>query len=126
MVRQVSRTGDSSTLDWRVPGSAGEPPRGGQLIRAIVIGNLAYATLIAFAMGRRGTSFSIGEGAKVGALVGFLVWCTVDFIFYGTTNVANQTRTVVDPLLEIVHGGLGGAAIGAVLRQLPAPATVPA
>jgi len=91
-----------------------------------VIGNLAYATLIAFAMGRRGTSFSIGEGAKVGALVGFLVWCTVDFIFYGTTNVANQTRTVVDPLLEIVHGGLGGAAIGAVLRQLPAPATVPA
>jgi hypothetical protein len=48
-----------------------------------------------------------------GAIVGFLIWTTVDFIFYGSSNIANVTRTIVDPLLEIVHRGLGGGAIAA-------------
>ena len=38
-----------------------------------------------------------------------------------TTNIANLTRTVVDPLLEIVHGGIGGAVIAAVLVNMPSP-----
>ena len=58
--------------------------------------------------------------------MGFLLWCTADFVIYGTTNIANLTRTVVDPLLEIVHGGIGGAAIAAVLGRMPASGRRPA
>jgi hypothetical protein len=61
---------------------------------------------------------SIGGGARIGAIVGFLLWCTVDFVYYSTTNIANLTRTVVDPLLEVVHGGIGGAVIAAVLGRM--------
>lgn len=86
---------------------------------AIVVGSLSYAALITYAMGNRADVLTIGKGAVVGAIVGFLLWVTIDFIQYGSSNVANLTRTLVDPLLEIIHGGLGGAAIAAVLRRAP-------
>jgi hypothetical protein len=54
----------------------------------------------------------------VGAIVGFLMWFSVDFTLYGIQNVANLTRTVVDSFLEIIHGGLGGAAIGLVTSRM--------
>jgi hypothetical protein len=87
---------------------------------AIALGSLAYGALVTYAMGNRVGALSIGRGAAVGAIVGFLLWCTADLIQYGSSNVANLTRTVVDPLLEIVHGGIGGAAIAAALRRVPA------
>jgi len=102
-------------------GSATGVDRGGELFWAMGLANLAYAALVTFAIGNRGASLSIGEGARVGAIVGFLLWCTADFVIYGTTNIANLTRTIVDPLLEIVHGGIGGAMIGAILSRMPAP-----
>jgi uncharacterized membrane protein len=101
-------------------GSATGVDRGGELVWAVALGDLAYAALIMFALGNRGGSASIGDTAWVGATVGFLLWFTADFTIYGITNIANLTRTVVDPLLEIVHGGIGGAAIAAVLRAIPA------
>lgn len=100
-------------------GSATGVDRGGELVWAVALGNLAYAALIVFALGNRGGSLSISEGAKVGAIVGFLLWFTAGFALYGLTNIANLTRTIVDPLLEIVHGGIGGAAIAAVLSRMP-------
>jgi hypothetical protein len=81
-------------------------------------GDLSYGALITFAIGNPTGTVSIGEGAKVGAIVGCLLWGTVDFYFYSTTNIANLTRTVVDPLLEFVHGGIGGAVIAAVLGSM--------
>ena len=57
--------------------------------------------------------------------MGFLLWCTADLVIYGTTNIASMTRTVVDPLLEIVHGGIGGAVIAAVLNKMPASGRSP-
>ena len=107
-------------------GSATGVDRGGELFWAVALANLAYAALVTFAIGNRVGSLSIGEGAKIGAIVGFLLWFTADFVFYGTTNIANLTRTVVDPLLEIVHGGIGGAVIAAVLRRMPASGRIPA
>ena len=101
-------------------GSATGVDRDGELVWAVALGNLAYAALVMFAIGNRSGSLSIGTGAKVGAIVGFLLWFTADFTLYGLTNIANLTRTVVDPLLEIVHGGIGGAVIAAVLRSMPA------
>jgi hypothetical protein len=101
-------------------GSATGVDREEQLIWAVALASLAYAALITFAIGNRAGSLSIGQGASTGAIVGFLLWLTADFVFYGSTNIANLTRTVVDPLLEIVHGGIGGAAIAAALKRVPA------
>jgi len=106
-------------------GSATGVDREGQLFWAMALANLAYAALVTFAIGNRVGSLSIGQGATTGAIVGFLLWLTADFVFYSTTNVANLTRTVVDPLLEIVHGGIGGAVIAGVLSRMPASGRKP-
>jgi hypothetical protein len=98
-------------------GTATGVDRGDQLVWAILLGSVAYGALITFAMGNRPGTVSVAGGAKIGAVVGFLLWLTVDFVFYGTTNIANLTRTIVDPLLEFVHGGIGGAVIAIVLGR---------
>ena len=107
-------------------GSATGVDRAPEIVWAVLLGNCAYAALITYVMGNRAGSTSIGQGAVIGAIVGFLIWFTADFIFYGTSNIANLTRTVVDPLLEIVHGGVGGAVIAAALRRVPAASLSPA
>ncbi len=58
------------------------------------------------------------EGLKVGAIVGFLMWFSADMIFYGIWNVENLTAAIVDSLLELVRGGIGGAVIAAVLAKI--------
>jgi uncharacterized membrane protein len=99
-------------------GSATGVRRDVQLVWPMVLGSFSYAALISYAMGNRAQSSTIGEAVKVGAVVGFLIWFTVDFTFYGGTNLGNLTRTVVDPLLEIVHGGIGGGAMVLVSTNL--------
>ena len=54
----------------------------------------------------------------MGAVVGFLLWFTVDFILYGITNVENLAQTVVDPLLELLRGGIAGGVIAVVLGKV--------
>ena len=98
-------------------GTAMGVDRPAELMWAVVLGNLGYAALICYAMGAR-TTAGLSGGAKVGAIVGFLIWFTVDFILYGVQNVSNLTRTIVDPLLEIVHGGIGGAVIGLLVGKM--------
>jgi len=88
-----------------------------------VLGSRPYAALITYALGTRGGT-SIGTAALAGAIAGFLLWATADFSIYGFMNVQNLTRTLVDPALEFVHGGIGGAAIGAVLMRGAPRATV--
>ena len=103
-------------------GSATGVDRASQIQWAMAVGNLAYAALIAYVLERGAVPVSIGEGAKVGAIVGFLIWLCVDFILYGATNMGNLTRTMVDPCLEIIHGGVGGAVMAAVAYRATAPA----
>jgi hypothetical protein len=100
-------------------GSATGVDRGAQLVWAVFLGSLSYGALVTLAMGSRAGSSTIGAGIKVGAVVGFLLWFTADFTLYGLTNIANLTRTVVDPLLEVVHGGIGGGVIAVVLGRIP-------
>ena len=98
-------------------GSATGVARETDLVWAVVLGTLSLAALVTLAVGRRDGSATIGDGLKIGAIVGFLVWFGVDFIHYGITNVSNLTATIVDPLLEIVRTGIGGAVIAAVLGR---------
>jgi hypothetical protein len=85
---------------------------------AIGVGCLAEAALITYALGARGGA---GAGITVGAIVGFLMALSVDFIMYGSSNVSNLTATLVDPLVAAVVGAIVGAAIGLVAGK-PKPA----
>lgn len=98
-------------------GSATGVDREAPLLWAIALGELSLAALVTLAVGKVGAS-TIGAGFKVGAIVGFLVWFGVDFIFYGVTNLSNLTATIVDPLIAIVQIGIGGAVIAAVLGKM--------
>ncbi len=98
-------------------GSATGVARETRLVWAVALGTLSLAALVTLAVGSRAGSSTIANGFKIGAIVGFLVWFGVDFIHYGVRNVSNLTATIVDPLLEIVRTGIGGAAIAEVLAR---------
>jgi uncharacterized membrane protein len=98
-------------------GSATGGDRSAELMWAVALGAVAYAALITLAIVTRPAS-NIAAGLASGAVVGFLLWFTADFTFYGTTNVANLTRTIVDPLLEFVRGGITGGVITVVLQRI--------
>ena len=103
-------------------GPAAGVNRDAQLVWAVALGTFAYAALITLVIESRGGSATIGAGVQMGAVVGFLLWFTTDFILYGVTNIANLTRTVVDPLLELVRGGISGGVTAAVLERISASA----
>lgn len=98
-------------------GSATGVERSPQIQWAVLLGSFGYAALICYAMGARG-ALGLSGGARVGAVVGYLIWLTADFILYGSTNMSNLTVTIVDPLLEVVHGGIGGVVIGLVAQKM--------
>lgn len=99
-------------------GSATGVSKDPQVIWAVALGTLSYAAMVTLAIGTRAGSVTIVEGAKVGAVVGFLLWFTVNLIFFGIMNISNLTLALVDALLELVRGGIGGAAIAAVLGKI--------
>jgi hypothetical protein len=99
-------------------GSATGVARDSQLVWAVALGSLSYGALVTLAIGSRAGVLTIAAGLTSGAVVGFLLWFTTDFILYGVSNVQNLTRTLVDPLLELVRGGISGGIIAAVLRMI--------
>ena len=99
-------------------GSATGVPRETQLVWAVALGSLSYGALLALTIAARAGSSDIGTGVKIGALVGFLLWFTADFILYGVENVSNLTRTIVDPVLEGVRAGISGGVIAVVLGKI--------
>ena len=98
-------------------GSATGVGRDAQLQWAHALASFSYAALVTLGIAGQAGSSTIAAGVKIGAVVGFLIWFTADFAFYGYSNIANLTRTVVDPLLEIVHGGIGGGVIAVVIGK---------
>lgn len=77
---------------------------------ATVVGALGYGALITWVM-MRGGGWTAADGFKAGAMVGFLMWLSVDFTFYGFADINNLLVTIFDPIVELVHGGIGGLAI---------------
>ena len=81
---------------------------------ALILGQVLFAAFLTIIMGWRGDS-SAGAGLKTGALVGLVLGLSVNFTFYGTSNIANLTATLVDPIISVIQMGITGAVIGAVL-----------
>jgi hypothetical protein len=100
-------------------GSATGLWRNAPLWWAAILGTLAYGALITFAIGNASGASSPAACATVGATVGFLLWFTADFIVYSYMDMATLTRTVIDPLLEAVRGGVAGAVIAVALARRP-------
>lgn len=96
-------------------GSATGVAREPQLLWAMALGAVSYGALVTFALGNRASSLRPWAGIRVGAIVGFLLWFTADFMFYGISNVGNLMTAVVEPLLELVPGAVAGGAIAVVL-----------
>ncbi|HUG99606.1 MAG TPA: hypothetical protein VMQ83_10575, partial [Gammaproteobacteria bacterium] len=99
-------------------GSATGVMRDPPIVWALAVGALAYAALILYALRAQAASVNVISGMKVGAIVGFLLWACADFSFYGITNMSNLTLTIVDPFVELVHGGIAGAVLGALLPKV--------
>ena len=99
-------------------GSATGVVRDNEVVWAVAMGTLSYAALLTLAIGTRAGSATIVDGLKIAAIVGFLLWFTVDLIFYGIWNVSNLTVSIVDPLLELIRAGISGAVIAAVLGKI--------
>ena len=99
-------------------GSATGVARDVYLQWAVALGSLSLAALVTLAIESRPGALTIAKGFRTAATVGFLLWLGVDFIRYGGTNVPNLTRTLVDPLLEIVRTGAVGAIVTAVLMRI--------
>lgn len=91
-----------------------DPP----IMWAVVVGALAYAALIIYAMRAQAGSANMVSGMKAGAIVGFLLWACADFTLFGITNINNLTITMLDPFVELVHGGIAGAVLGALLPKV--------
>lgn len=99
-------------------GSATDVVREPRILWAVAIAALAYAGLINYALKAQAVSLNMVSGFKVGATVGFLLWLCADFTIYGITNMNSLTLTIVDPLAELVRGGLTGAALALLLPKL--------
>ncbi len=99
-------------------GSAVGVDRESQIVWAVVVGSLFYAVLLTLALESRSASKSLVDGLKIGAVVGALLWGTVDFIHFGVTNIDTLTAAVADTILEGVRGGIVGGVIAAVLSKV--------
>jgi hypothetical protein len=99
-------------------GSATGVARELPLLWAAALGALSYSALVTFAIASRTSSLSPGGGIKIGAVVGFLLWFTADFMFYGISNVGSVMSTLVGPLLELVPGAIAGGVIAVVLGHI--------
>ncbi len=98
-------------------GTATGVEREAQVIWSIALGTLFYGVLLTLALESRGGSASPVDALKVGAVVGFLLWGTADFIIFGFTNLNNLTATIADTVLEGIRGGICGAIIAVVLSK---------
>jgi hypothetical protein len=99
-------------------GSATDVAREAPLVWAVALGALSYGALVTLAIGSRAGSLNVGGGIKIGAVVGFLLWCTADFMFYGISNVGNLLSAVVEPLVELVPGALAGGVIAVLFGKM--------
>jgi hypothetical protein len=81
----------------------------------MALGQIPLALLLALFISRWGNSPSMASGIRLGAMFGLLLELGVDLTMYSTTNIANLTATLVDPLVTLVQGAVTGAVVALVL-----------
>jgi hypothetical protein len=99
-------------------GTATGVPRQSPVAWAIMLGALSYGVLLTLAIRSRRDHPPVRTGIVVGAIVGFLVWCTADFMLYGISNVLDLSSALIDPLIEVVPSAIAGGAIAVALQRI--------
>ena len=85
---------------------------------AIGIGSLAAGALLAVVYGRWASIKTFSMGATAGAIIGFLLGLSYDFISFGTTNAMSLTASVVDVVLSTIFMAVIGGVVGWTLGQV--------
>lgn len=83
----------------------------------IFIGNLFTGLYFTIILGNWAKVTSIGEGLKVGLIVGVLSAAGLDFVMYATTNMMNMTALCVDILAWTAMAGITCAVITATISR---------
>lgn len=81
----------------------------------LALGQLVLGLYLAIVIAKWAQTSGVMAGLKIGAISGLLIGLGYDLTLFGTTNLANLTATLVDPILAMVQMACAGAAIGAVL-----------
>jgi len=87
---------------------------------AILLGELAGATLLTIIFGSWSNIRTFAAGAKAGAIFGLLLSLAYGLVMYGTTNAYDLTATLVDPIIGAVRLGIVGGVIAMLLGRKPA------
>ena len=77
----------------------------------IVPGELVFGYLLAWVLSCYGAS-SVVDGAKYGALVGFLIALGYGLVMYGATDITDLTHYLVEAVVWAVRFACAGAVIG--------------
>ncbi len=77
----------------------------------IVPGELVFGYLLAWVLSCCGAS-SVVDGAKYGALVGFLIALGYGLVMYGATTITDLTHYLVEAVVWAVRFACAGAVIG--------------
>lgn len=81
----------------------------------LAIGQMVMGAYLAVVMNRWARVGGVAAGLRIGAISGVMIALGFDLTAFGTTNVANITATLVDPVFALVQSACAGAAVGAVL-----------
>ncbi len=80
----------------------------------IVPGELVFGCLLGWILSRFGTS-TVVDGAKNGALIGFLVALAYGLLLYGSTTMADLTYYLADAVVWAIRYACAGAVVGWLL-----------
>lgn len=82
----------------------------------VLAGQAGFGILITLVVSWRGAA-SFAQGARTGALFGFLMAVGYDFAQYGTSNLWSLKATLLDPIITAVLVGSAGGVIGFMLGR---------
>jgi uncharacterized membrane protein len=99
-------------------GAAGAGLRETQILWASLLGTLAYGVLVTYLVGTQAGALTVVGGLKAGAIAGFLLWCSADFIYYGLLDLWSINVVVLDIVLETVRAAVSGAVVALVLAKV--------
>lgn len=86
---------------------------------ALILGNLSAAALLTYIFLKWAHISTFSSGLRAGAVIGFFINVSWDFVMYGTSNLMNLSATLVDILAWTVVIAIVGGIIGAVLHAKP-------
>ena len=81
----------------------------------LALGQVVLGVYLAVVIDKWARVGGVAAGLRIGAMSGLLIALGYDLTLFGTSNMANITATLVDPLAFMVQSACAGAAIGAVL-----------